>query len=80
MLPCGCDGDDRPVLEHNIECKHRLTFFGAPDNWGPGKYNEIRFNKGRFFIYGYTWMEVIDKNDIKKYIIENRKQKLKKLK
>lgn len=76
LLPCGCDGEPRPSLEHNKNCPLRLSFFGAPAEWGVGKYEEKRiFGKS---VYVYTEMSwIIDPNiNYLDFIKGERKEKI----
>lgn len=72
-LPCGCNGHPRPAMEHNKECKCRLTFFGAPAEWGVGSMNEIRYVDNMFFIYKHTW-EPIFLTDAEKIRYKRKKK------
>jgi hypothetical protein len=71
MLDCGCPGEPRPALEHNESCIRRLTFFGAPFEWGIGKVGEKRVSLGRVFEYTcMSWRPTFDN------IKELRKEKI----
>jgi len=54
LSECRCGGQPRIAFEHNINCPRRLSFYGAPWQWGVGKNGEIRMdhNKNYFhFLY-----------------------------
>lgn len=76
LLPCGCEGHPRPALEHNKKCPLRLSFFGAPKEWGMGKYEERRlFNKQVFVYTEMSW--IVDPNMTQQDILrEERKEKI----
>ena len=57
-LPCGCRTHPRPALEHpNLGCPVRLSFYGAPPEWGVGRPGEVRWAM-RFYVWNsgqLTW-------------------------
>ena len=74
-LPCGCQGLPRPTLEHNVNCPRRLSFWGAPSEWGVGKYGEKRVYQGSVFVYtSVSWRPTFEN------IRDLRKEKLLKIK
>lgn len=78
ILSCGCQGHPRPALEHNTSCPIRLGFWGAPSEWGVGKYNEKRVYQGSVFVYtSMSWRKT--GQNIEEYIREQRKEKLLKI-
>lgn len=66
ILDCGCSGVPRPALEHQSWCPLRLSFFGAPSEWGVAKYGEKRTYKGVIYEYGITWKPIQDIKMIRK--------------
>lgn len=63
--PCPqCGSVYGPALLHAPECPGRIGFHGAPTEWGPGRFNEVRTDKaGRRWRYCHTWEPVMGVED-----------------
>jgi len=72
LTKCECGGEPRPSLYHNKNCPKKLSFYGAPYEWGVGFYNEKRRYKGLVYKYTYTWEPIYS-------LKKERMKKIKKL-
>jgi len=76
LSECRCGGQPRIAFEHNINCPRRLSFYGAPWQWGVGKNGEIRMDHNKnYFHFSYTWV-LLDASLVKEYQKNIRKDKL----
>lgn len=63
---CTClDKTPRTSLEHGRQCPIRISFYGAPGEWGVGFYGELRITvDGRKFEYtGPTWVPIFTEDN-----------------
>jgi len=59
-----CGSDYGPALLHAPACPVRIGFHGAPMEWGPGRFNEIRVGRdGQRWRYCHTWEPMLDIGD-----------------
>jgi hypothetical protein len=58
-----CGVINKPALEHKQFCPYRLSFYGAPPEWGVGSPDEIRIYNGTAYKFTYTWFPMFEEKE-----------------
>ena len=75
---CKCLNKNKPALEHDKDCPKRLSFFGAPAEWGVVNFGDVKTYNNNVFVYTeLTWMLIQDMPA--EFNRKERKEKIKKI-
>ena len=65
-----CSKENFPALEHDNGCPQRISFYGAPSEWGLGMRGQVRQHGEKYFIWEMgiqTWKPIAWISENKKY-------------